>query len=314
MNAVNGPVSAPTGTSGFNFVVDVATAGAYRVRLADFNFPGALSGVRLAAAQNGTVLGSIDTPGTLNLANVAAGKLYLVVLTQAAATGGLFGVDVASTAGGANLFDATQGVGLISTSRKLTVPTAARYRVSVADLRFPVAFTQFSSIVTRGADAGVAIFGADQFNFDATPGDYLINFIAQTDTTEKAGTYGLNVALLPAAPAVTLTATPAQATVGGTVRLAWSTTDATTCTASDGWSGSKQTSGDEATAAITTTTQFTLKCDGPGGSGMKSVTVNAVTPAQDNSRGGGGGALNWFSVAALALGLALRPARRRYSL
>jgi hypothetical protein len=297
--------STGTSTAAYSFVVDVATAGAYRVRLADFNFPAPFTGSKLAAAQSGVLLGSLDAPGALNLANVAVGRLFLVVLAQpAAVAGGLFGVDVTPAGAGATIFEATQGVGNLSTSRKVSVSAAARYRVKVTDVQFPAAFGQFSAIVTRGADTSVAIFGSDQFDFAATPGNYLVNFIAQPDPAENAGTYGLQVTQLPPAATVTLTATPTQANVGGTVELKWSSTDATTCTASGGWLGAKDTSGTLQSPPIAATTSFTLKCDGPGGSATQTVTVNAVT--QSNSGGGGGGALGWLAILGLALTAAAR--------
>ncbi len=46
------------------------------------------------------------------------------------------------------------------------------------------------------------------------------------------------------------------------VTLTWTTTNATTCTASGGWSGTKATSGNETINNVTETTTFTLSCTG----------------------------------------------------
>lgn len=74
-------------------------------------------------------------------------------------------------------------------------------------------------------------------------------------------------------PTVSLTAFPLDTTVGGSSTLTWSSTDATSCTASTGWSGTKATSGSELITNITTATTFDLDCTGPGGVGNDSVTV-----------------------------------------
>lgn len=83
----------------------------------------------------------------------------------------------------------------------------------------------------------------------------------------------------PAAPTLTLSASPATQTIGGTITLSWSSTNATSCAASGGWSGSKATSGNQnlaaAEAGIAT---FTLGCSGKGGNVSRSATVT-VNPS-----------------------------------
>ncbi|HZZ99394.1 MAG TPA: PKD domain-containing protein [Candidatus Paceibacterota bacterium] len=87
----------------------------------------------------------------------------------------------------------------------------------------------------------------------------------------------------PPVPTVTLTANPTSVAwdnSGST--LSWSSTNATSCSASGDWSGAKATSGNQATGALSQikTYTFTLTCTGIGGSGNDSaqVTVNPPTP------------------------------------
>ena len=82
------------------------------------------------------------------------------------------------------------------------------------------------------------------------------------------------------APTVTFTADPTAIDEGGASLLGWSTTDADSCTASGGWSGSRSTQGSES-VSLSGTTGFTLACTGAGGSTQESVTVtvNAAGPA-----------------------------------
>jgi uncharacterized cupredoxin-like copper-binding protein len=81
-----------------------------------------------------------------------------------------------------------------------------------------------------------------------------------------------------AAPTVTLTATPSSIAAGAGASLVWSSTNATTCTASDGWSGTEAASGSHSVGPLTATTTYTLSCTGPGGTTMQSVRVVVVAP------------------------------------
>jgi len=87
------------------------------------------------------------------------------------------------------------------------------------------------------------------------------------------------------APTVTLSANPTTITQGQSSTLSWSSTNATSCTASNGWSGTKATSGTQ-TLSPTTNTTYTISCTGAGGSIVKSVTVAVATT-------GGGATLGW---------------------
>jgi len=86
----------------------------------------------------------------------------------------------------------------------------------------------------------------------------------------------------PPSPTLTFTATPTTVTSGSASTLAWTSTNATGCTATGGWSGSKATSGSQSTGALTTNTTFVLDCTGAGGSVSRSIAVVATpvsTPA-----------------------------------
>ncbi len=78
------------------------------------------------------------------------------------------------------------------------------------------------------------------------------------------------------APTITLSASPISIVSGNPSTLTWSSANATSCTASGGWSGAKNTSGSESVSPTNTST-YTLTCSGSGGSGSQSVSI-AVTP------------------------------------
>lgn len=80
------------------------------------------------------------------------------------------------------------------------------------------------------------------------------------------------------APVVTLSANPTSVVSGSSSTLTWSSTNATSCTASGGWTGTKATSGSQTTGTLTANTSFTLTCNGVGGVGTRSLTVNVTAP------------------------------------
>jgi hypothetical protein len=119
-----------------------------------------------------------------------------------------------------------------------------------------------------------------------------------------SATQSVTVSVTKAAPAIVLTASPSTVKSGAATSLSWSTTNATSCTASGGWNGTQSPSGTKGTAALTATTSFTLTCTGTGGSASQSVTVTVsdTPPSVSLSAGptsvarGGSSTLTWSSV------------------
>lgn len=78
------------------------------------------------------------------------------------------------------------------------------------------------------------------------------------------------------APTLSFTASPTSVVSGGSSTLTWNSTNATSCTASGGWSGTLATSGSQI-KTLTSTTTYSLSCTGPGGTTpTQSVTVSVV--------------------------------------
>ncbi len=84
-------------------------------------------------------------------------------------------------------------------------------------------------------------------------------------------------------PTLSLTASPTTVASSASSTLTWSSTDATSCTASGAWSGSRATAGSADTGALMAASNtFTLTCSGAGGSTSRSATAlvsAATTPA-----------------------------------
>jgi hypothetical protein len=82
------------------------------------------------------------------------------------------------------------------------------------------------------------------------------------------------------APTVSLSASPNPVNSGTSSTLTWSSTDATSCTATGAWSGSQTTVGTRSTAALSAnqTETYNLSCTGSGGSVSASTNVVATAP------------------------------------
>jgi serine protease len=62
--------------------------------------------------------------------------------------------------------------------------------------------------------------------------------------------------------------------MGGTANLTWSTTNASSCTATGGWTGSRPTSGSESVANLRVSTTFTLACTNAGVTVSTAVSID----------------------------------------
>jgi|GEM_PF-3476770 len=122
----------------------------------------------------------------------------------------------------------------------------------------------------------------------------------------------VNVTSPSPVPTVDLTANGVGGTVaitsGTSVNLGWESTNATSCVASSGWSGTKALSGSESSGSLTSSTTFVITCTGAGGTATDSVQVNIATtpsPTVNLTADGVGGSLtipyntdvplSWFS-------------------
>ena len=78
------------------------------------------------------------------------------------------------------------------------------------------------------------------------------------------------------APTVSLSAAPNPVVSGGSAQLNWSSSNASSCSATGAWSGSKSTSGSLTINSVTSASTYTLTCTGTGGSTTRSMTVNVT--------------------------------------
>ena len=142
-------------------------------------------------------------------------------------------------------------------------------------------------------------------------------------TTEDSVTVTVQQGSQPA-PSMTFSADPASVDVGGYTVLSWTSANANSCSASDGWQGNRPTDGSENAGPIDEDTTFSLMCTGAGGSLTRSVLVaaNSTTPPDDGSdpnagepppEEGGGGATGLIEFAVLSMLLITTAACRKYT-
>ena len=103
----------------------------------------------------------------------------------------------------------------------------------------------------------------------------------QLTCTGSAGSSSQSAQVVVATPAptVSLTAQPTTIAAGGNSTLTWTSTDATTCTASGGWGGVLATSGSLTMGALASNTEFVLTCSGIDGTASQATTVTVASAA-----------------------------------
>lgn len=288
------------------------TAGNYRLTVDDLRFLSPFVSLDAAVVQGDHVVDSIESEGELNVALQGARAKVIVAATPPANGGNaLFGLNLTSQPAGAVVFESTQGVGGLFRSQTLQIATAGRYDITLADLEFPARLRTNALGLTHGTELVAQIFGSGTLPpQQLAAGTYVLNFLGQPAANEQYGAYGAKVADSAPVPTVTLTATPASITSGERTTLQWTSTNATSCTATNGWSGAKTASGTgtEQSAALTANATFDISCSGAGGSANASVSVT-VNPPSANRGGGGGGSMDPLLL--IYMCLALAACRRR---
>src|SRR6266436_1279394 len=83
--------------------------------------------------------------------------------------------------------------------------------------------------------------------------------------TGGTATQSTTLSVKPNAPSVSINASPSTVANGSSSKLRWSSSNATSCSASGAWSGSEPTSGSQSTGPVTANATYTLTCTGAGG-------------------------------------------------
>jgi hypothetical protein len=256
----------------------------------------------------------LDGTTTLGTGSLGAGKASFTTTALSTATHSI----TASYGGDTNYEPSTSAAIGVTVTAPPPLPTVT---ISVAPSAITVgqsATVTWSSTNAMSCTASSAWSGAQATSGTLTVKPTAAGPLSYTLACTGAGGSVNGTAALTvkaAAPTVTISVSPTSITVGQSATVTWSSTNATSCTASSAWTGSQATSG---TLTVTPTAagsqSYALACTGAGGSanGSAALTVNAAatTTGTGTSHGGsgGGGAMSGWTLLALA---ALAWMRRR---
>jgi hypothetical protein len=278
-------------------------AGSVQLQVNDYNEPSAFSSLSARAVQAGDSVASSTVQGSGNASSfsVQAGALTLLVFPELqSGQNGLFGMVLVSVPPANNPtlpLNITQGVGALFNSQSVPISVTGHYTITATDLGFPASFSNLLFIVTNGQSVVGQIFAAGNTSFAVnTAGNYVINVLSQVGNGQHFGQYGIQLEQSPP-PTTSLSASPTSVSAGGTTKLTWSSTNASSCTASGGgWSGNLATSGSQQSPPISANTLFTITCTGDGGPASASVEVTVTKQS-----GSGGGGLDGQTLLGLCL-------------
>ncbi len=133
---------------------------------------------------------------------------------------------------------------------------------------------------TNGWSGSKTVDGSQSVSPTATTTYQLECSGAGGTTTQSVVVSVTSVAPEPEDPTLTFTAAQNTINEGATTTLTWNSSNATSCTASNGWNGGKAVDGSEVVGPTATTT-YTLTCTGDGGTIADTITVNVILDAED---------------------------------
>jgi hypothetical protein len=144
-------------------------------------------------------------------------------------------------------------------------------------------FVSGATVDWNGSTRSTTFVSASQLTATIASGDIAsvgTGNITVVNPAPGGGTSGpVSFTISAPAPAVTITVNPASVILGASAALTWSSTNATSCTASGAWTGSQQTSGMQSvTPAAIGTATYTLTCTGPGGNANASADLAVTAP------------------------------------
>ena len=156
----------------------------------------------------------------------------------------------------------------------------------VARANMPAGQPSFDTRASSGHEAGTAdLINLDGFINLIGIGDNVLaieihNTGFSNDDLSFRPRLQVNMGGMPTpTPTVSISANPTNVVTNGSTTLNWSSTDATGCTASGDWSGSKSTSGSQTINTLTANSSFSLTCSGAVGSANDSVSVTVSPPS-----------------------------------
>lgn len=205
-------------------------------------------------------------------ANIMVPALCVLVILQMAGCGGAV-VSGPSGGSGTNVPSTPSGLQATAGDAQITLTwTASSGSTGYKVLRSTTSGGPYTQIAAPSgstySDTGLT---------NGTTYYYVVVAVNAAGTSANSNQASATPIAAPSPATVTLAASPATIVSGGSSTLTWSSTNATTCAASAGWTGTKATSGTQSISP-TATTSYTLTCTGTGGSANATATVT-VNPS-----------------------------------
>lgn len=176
------------------------------------------------------------------------------------------------------------GTVVLNSSQMAGLPSSGRLRVVIGGSSDAIAGADFSGAVVCDSDG--IIDPGEQCDGSNLNGQTCVSlgFAAGTLACTASCTFDTSGCTSGSAPECTLTASPSSGAAPLSGTLTWTTADNPTgCTASGGWSGSKNTAGgSEAYGPVSSNTTYTLTCTNTFGSGQCSANVT-ITSTPDTT-------------------------------
>jgi hypothetical protein len=168
----------------------------------------------------------------------------------------------------------------------LTLSASPTQVVSGSTATLTWSSTNATSCMASGAWAGsMAASGTQTVGPLTSDVSYDLVCSATSGTVQKSVTIKVSAAGPAPAPTVALQATPNQVDAGGSATLSWTSANATSCSASGGWSGPQATSGTLLIGPLAAATVFMLSCTGSGGSAQATAQVDVPSTVQGQLTG-----------------------------
>ena len=214
-------------------------AGSYTLKLADLQFPSALTQLGAVVTVNGqAVAAPLASAG--NQTFTAAAATYQVFATgTGGSTGGSYTVDLVSSSG-ASLLDAAQAVSapsgaVLGYSFDTNLQSAGTYTLDLTDFDVPTAFTMLqAAAVQNGALLGSGLNAAGTVSVSPAAGPLSLLVFATPDanSSPSAGLFGVDIAASSSASPV-FQATQAVGQLFASQQVSITTPDSYAVTASD---------------------------------------------------------------------------------
>ncbi|NGZ84265.1 DUF3443 family protein [Duganella aceris] len=199
----------------------------------------------------------------------------LLSLALAACGGGGSGTSATTATTESSMQSATTATPVVSISATPTATTSGQ----VITLSWNVSNPASTSCAASGAWSGTLATSGTQ---TVTAGEAGTAFYTLT-CGAASSTTSVVVSTPPPSPSASLTLAPANINTAQTSVLSWSSANATSCTASGAWSGTKATSGSvTVTPGAVGNFTYSLACSGDGGTANASAALS-VTAALSNS-------------------------------